>query len=288
MLEHEKNLKPEIQKALDMIVPDESSKDRMYLEIMRRGAVQETKAKKKPWYMRWQISAGICTAAMACVIVAAASLHSKIPVDAPGELSVVTPSETSAVADIVGTETTAVFTEGQTQTQTSVAAIEQTTVTAAMTAAAVKTTPAKQAAPVQTEAPVPVKKPAATAATAEPKPVQTTALPQETIPVPTDNAVDTTPAETTMTAAMTSDVPLRQNIYLYYELNYRDINYCTQYETISGSQLTYLGPGVTSGADVDDMHTVLIYAIDGVDASQQLAVQYAGETAFYIFHAVTE
>ena len=73
-------LKKCLRQTMEQIQPDEETKKRMYLEIMRRASAAENAKtaaqKKRPWYLRWQTSTGICTAALLCVVIAAASIHS--------------------------------------------------------------------------------------------------------------------------------------------------------------------------------------------------------------------
>ena len=61
--QEDEKLERRLHQVMEQIQPDEDAKDRMYLEIMRRASVAETPpAKPKPWYLRWQTSAGACTA----------------------------------------------------------------------------------------------------------------------------------------------------------------------------------------------------------------------------------
>ena len=74
--QEDEKLERRLHQVMERIQPDEDAKDRMYLEIMRRASVAETPpAKPKPWYLRWQTSAGACTAALLCVVVVAAAVH---------------------------------------------------------------------------------------------------------------------------------------------------------------------------------------------------------------------
>ncbi len=288
----------EIKNALDHIAPDKAAVDRMYLEIMRRAASQEAVPQKKPWYLRWQTSAGVCTAAMACVVVLVAFLHGRMPVDIMGELPVVTPSEVSEESSEIHMQT------GTKVSEKAIVTAETTTV--------VVTSAAKQ-----TKAVAEIDDSSDVQQCTETVPVQTVpaALPQTSFVNTTPNVPETRPAVTTVltkktTAAMqtaetvqttaaplteeagnatgSEEIPIRQNIYLYYTLMYNGIRYNTQYVSISGNKLDYIGPGVTKGDDVEDTHTVLIYAIKGDDTSRHLAVQYVGETNYYIFTAVAE
>lgn len=304
MPNHEEQMERRLQQALEQVKPDEAAKDRMYLEIMRRAASQET-VKKRPWYLRWQTSAGICTAALVCVVVAAASLHGRMPQGGTEQLQVVTP-ETVTTAAVSEEATTGTALEDQTelrteavtaahsdteavQTQTaasgaayaeteSAAVLEgnQTAVTGQVPGQVHRqttTVPAAVTTAAQTEVP---------AAETTAKSGVTTAPGQE---LSTDPAATTAPTESNDMPETHTDIPIRQNIYLYYKLTWDGVRYDTQYAETAGKGLEYLGYGVTSGAETDGTYTVLIYAMEGVDPAQQLAVQYAGEDAYYIFTA---
>ena len=66
-------LKKCLRQTMEQIQPDEETKKRMYLEIMRRASAADNAKtaaqKKRPWYMRWQTSTGICTAALLCDLI---------------------------------------------------------------------------------------------------------------------------------------------------------------------------------------------------------------------------
>ncbi|MGN1404080.1 MAG: hypothetical protein ACI4XB_07155, partial [Ruminococcus sp.] len=271
MPNHEEQMERRLQQALEQVKPDEAAKDRMYLEIMRRAASQET-VKKRPWYLRWQTSAGICTAALACVVVAAASLHGRMPQGGTEQLQVVTPetvttgavSEEAASGTVSGEQTefrtetvTAVQSDTeavQTQAEASDAAYAETESAAvpkadqpAVTGQAPgqvqrQTTTAAPAAvttAVQTEAP---------AAETTAKSGETTASEQETSAAP---AVTTAQTDSDDLQETHTDIPIRQNIYLYYKLTWDGVRYDTQYVQTTGKGLEYLGYGVTSGAETD-------------------------------------
>lgn len=129
-------------------------------------------------------------------------------------------------------------------------------------------------------------------------PAVTTAVPQTSKPAETTRAAETSKKADIVTTAApvvttlpetskeqeTETVPIRQNIYLYYKLIWRNNPYDTNYDEVPGGVLdNYLGYGVTQGSDVDDTYTVLIYSITGVDPRQQVAVQYVGEEKYYVF-----
>lgn len=294
MPNHEEQMERRLLQALEQIKPDEAAKDRMYLEIMRRAASQET-VKKRPWYLRWQTSAGVCTAALACVVVAAASLHGRMPQGGTEQLQVVTPETVTTAA--VFEETVSTASEDQMEHQTETVTVVQSDTEAAQTKTAASgatdvvtesvTVQEENQAAVTGQVPGQVHRQTTTACAAVTTAAETTAKSGGTIASAQDPPTD--PVETTALTNNTgmpethTDIPIRQNIYLYYKLTWNGIRYDTQYAETTGKELEYLGYGVTSGAEADGTYTVLIYAMEGIDPTQQLAIQYAGEDAYYIF-----
>ena len=76
-------LKKCLRQTMEQIQPDEETeKPDVSGDHARASAAENAKTaaqKKRPWYLRWQTSTGICTAALLCVVIAAASIHSKMP-----------------------------------------------------------------------------------------------------------------------------------------------------------------------------------------------------------------
>lgn len=288
--QEDEKLERRLHQVIERIQPDEDAKDRMYLEIMRRASVAETPpAKPKPWYLRWQTSAGACTAALLCVVVVAAAVHGRMPQGGTGQLDIVSPTVTTQASELPADTEQPDETETRPQTETGVTvhSAEITAGTAAGNASAVaesSTVPAEDEI-VSPEITVPQKP-----QQQETQPVVTTAAPQTTAAATTVPKAETTAAPETVTeppattASSVETVPIRQNIYLYYKLTWEGNPYDTDYMEVSSSSLDqYLGYGVTRGNDVEDTYTVLIYSIVGVDPVQQVAVQYAGEEKYYVF-----
>lgn len=288
--QEDEKLERRLHQVMERIQPDEDAKDRMYLEIMRRASVAETPpAKPKPWYLRWQTSAGACTAALLCVVVVAAAVHGRMPQGGTGQLDIVSPTVMTQASELPADTEQPDETETRPQTETGVTvhSAEITAGTAAGNASAVaesSTVPAEDEI-VSPEITVPQKP-----QQQETQPVVTTAAPQTTAAATTVPKAETTAAPETVTeppattASSVETVPIRQNIYLYYKLTWEGNPYDTDYMEVSSSSLDqYLGYGVTRGNDVEDTYTVLIYSIVGVDPVQQVAVQYAGEEKYYVF-----
>lgn len=99
--QEDEKLERRLHQVMEQIQPDEDAKDRMYLEIMRRASVAETPpAKPKPWYLRWQTSAGACTAALLCVVVVAAAVHGENAAGGTGQLDIVSPTVTTQASEL--------------------------------------------------------------------------------------------------------------------------------------------------------------------------------------------
>ena len=277
--QEDEKLERRLHQVMEQIQPDEDAKDRMYLEIMRRASVAETlPAKPKPWYLRWQTSAGACTAALLCVVVVAAAVHGRMPQGGTGQLDIVSPTVTTQASELPAD--TEQPDETETRPGNASAAAESSTV------------PAEDeiVSPVSPEITVPQKpqqqetQPVVTTAALQTKPVQTTAAATTVPKAETTAAPETVTEPPATTASSVETVPIRQNIYLYYKLTWEGNPYDTDYMEVSSSSLDqYLGYGVTRGNDVEDTYTVLIYSIVGVDPVQQVAVQYAGEEKYYVF-----
>lgn len=109
--QEDEKLERRLHQVMERIQPDEDAKDRMYLEIMRRASVAETPpAKPKPWYLRWQTSAGACTAALLCVVVVAAAVHGRMPQGGTGQLDIVSPTVTTQASELPATTASSVET----------------------------------------------------------------------------------------------------------------------------------------------------------------------------------
>lgn len=264
--QEDEKLERRLHQVMEQIQPDEDAKDRMYLEIMRRASVAETPpAKPKPWYLRWQTSAGACTAALLCVVVVAAAVHGRMPQGGTGQLDIVSPTVTTQASELPADTEQPDETETRPQTETGVTVHSPEI-----------TVPQK---PQQQET-----QPVVTTAAPQTKPVQTTAAATTVPKAETTAAPETVTKPPATTASSVETVPIRQNIYLYYKLTWEGNPYDTDYMEVSSSSLDqYLGYGVTRGNDVEDTYTVLIYSIVGVDPVQQVAVQYAGEEKYYVF-----
>lgn len=226
--QEDEKLERRLHQVMERIQPDEDAKDRMYLEIMRRASVAETPpAKPKPWYLRWQTSAGACTAALLCVVVVAAAVHGRMPQGGTGQLDVVSPTVTTQASELPADTAQPDETETRPQTETTVAETGVTVHSAGNASAAAKssTVPAEDeiVSPVSPEITVPQKpqqqetQPVVTTAALQTKPVQTTAA---ATTVPKAETVTEPPATT---ASSVETVPIRQNIYLYYKLTWEEI-----------------------------------------------------------------
>lgn len=95
-------LKKCLRQTMEQIQPDEETKKRMYLEIMRRASAAENAKtaaqKKRPWYLRWQTSTGICTAAL-LLRGDRCGVHPQQDADGTNQLEVVLPAAVTTAAE---------------------------------------------------------------------------------------------------------------------------------------------------------------------------------------------
>lgn len=180
--QEDEKLERRLHQVMEQIQPDEDAKDRMYLEIMRRASVAETPpAKPKPWYLRWQTSAGACTAALLCVVVVAAAVHGRMPQGGTGQLDIVSPTVTTQASELPADTEQPDETETRPQTEITAAETGVTVHSAGNASAAAEssTVPAEDEI-VSPEITVPQKpqqqetQPVVTTAAPQTKPVQTT------------------------------------------------------------------------------------------------------------------
>ena len=301
----EERLECQLRCAIAHIHPDEKAKDRMYAKVMQRASSAQVLKKQRTIRQNWwKISSGVGIAALTFAVVSLGGLHQRLVQDTGEQLQVLdtVPQQTST--ENVETQPAAMHATEGIMTQTTAAAMDMTdseTISTAqehgsVSAMANATYTATSVQQVQGQ------NGGETSCTVVEldKTVTTTAPYQATQPITQTTALKTTetavaglqtkPTQTetalvTKETTVQSTVPIRQNIYLYYKLTWNNIKYDTSYEVVSGNVLDqYLGYGVTHGEDVDDTFTVLIYTIKGVDPSQQLAVQYAGEVNYYLFN----
>ncbi|MFR3812035.1 MAG: hypothetical protein ACLTXT_06205 [Ruminococcus callidus] len=197
-------------------------------------------AEERPRYLRWQTSTGTCTAALLCVVIAVASIHSKMP-DGTNQLEVVPPA---AVTTAVEPEERLTLRQNRGDRETTLPK------TASDADAAVQYSANTEMKPLQknreifrVEGPADTQRRRLQKANA----CGNTVVPQTSKPAgrPVQRRLEESDIVTTAAPVVTTlprpqragneTVPIRQNIYLYYKLIWRNNPYDTNYDEVPGS-----------------------------------------------------
>ncbi len=273
-----------IKKAYDSITPDSTAKERMLRNIMAKSEElkQEVSAEpqKAPWYIRLKTPIGFCTAAMACAMVFTIALTDPAIVKNGGSRQQMLETQTAQTTE--QPKITTIAAEMQNTTYTTSLLTGDTT---AVTEAADETEIVVSTAVPPTTAPV-VHSSLTTDAAAE---LTTTA--EEIMTTTTAEMVVTTEtsAETvTTTTEVTTNPSLYGDLYDFNLVTWAGRSYATDYVVADYSQLSgkHLGSGVATGENAEGIYTILLYELQGVPVEEGFAVQYAGQTAYYIFYSI--
>ncbi len=300
----------EIKKAWDCLTPDEEAKNRMLQGIMAKAAAmeQEESAKpeeKTPWYIRLRVPMGFSAAAMACaMVVTFAAGNSAIMNNGSSR------QELLGTKPVSGMHTTDALAPAETTQTTTAASVEAIRTTAAIEAAKASFTTVTSAL---TEAPIDntiITNSTETEAFVETKPIVSNVVTSPTSQMVTSSITTegsvTTPAATTsetqaQTTVLTSDTTVKTttvgttasypslygDMYDFNHVSWAGLNYDTAYETIEYMELeNHLGSGIAVGDAVDGSYTILLYKVKDMPIEKGLAVQYAGQTEYYLFYCV--
>ncbi len=302
----------DIKKAWDHLTPDEDTKERMLKAIIAQSAATEPEKSAEPmhvpWYVRFRIPMGISAAAMACAMVVTLAVGNPTlmnnggsrqellrtqPVSGMHTTVPVASARTGASAS--ETEVTGENISGTTQTTFTMISSEFTELSLDnfLNESSAVTETVTTPKPVVSEVVTSPTDPAVASSITTAAPVTTLATVTETIaemPV-TETSVVTettqkTEAETTI--ATTTHLPsLYGNVYDFNHVTWSGLSYDTAYETVPyESLIDYLGSGVAVGDTVNGAYTILLYEIKGVPVERGFAVQYSGQSDYYLFYCV--
>lgn len=293
----------EIKRAWDRLTPDEETKERMLSAILEKSAAmeQETSAKPvgTPWYVRLRIPMGVSAAAMACAVIVTLAVGNPLLVNngssrqellgtQPVSGMHTTEPVVSAYTGTCAADTEAAWASETMQTTSHTTAETDFTETSLdiflKEGGTVLETSAFQKPMVSAAVTTPTEMPAASSdTTAAPATTWTTVTEMTEI----QTTQTETAAETTANSNETSPPSLYGNLYDFNHVSWSGLSYDTAYETVSYEELeNFLGSGVAVGDTVDGSYTILLYEIHGMPVERGLAVQYAGQNAYYLFYCV--
>lgn len=275
----------EIKKAFECLTPDDAAKERMLQGIMAKSAAMKHEASAEPetapWYVRFRAPIGFCAAAMACAMVFTIAVSNPAIVQNGSSrqqfLATRPAAAVTTAARVTETSVTTEATEAQSIAYTTSPLTGGTTAATSTEAAEETETVVSTATPPTTE---PVVHSSLTTETSE--------APQTTT---VTEAVITTSASAETVTTIT-EVSIKQSLYGdLYDFNlvtWAGRSYATDYAVADYSRLSgkHLGSGVAMGENADGFYTILLYELEGVPVEEGFAVQYAGQTAYYIFYSI--
>lgn len=279
----------DIKKAFESLTPSDDAKERMLKAIIAKSAaapdVKPAKTESTPWHIRLKVPIGVCTAAMACAAAFAITLLN------PGLLN------NDKTDNFVGTqpfcENTDIFTS---------TAITEPVTQASETALTVKKSGGMAACAAMTTDCITknVKEEISfteTVMSQKPADVSTTIITETTAATTTSVKTTENPANTTTLTKSTDHTEtsdesnstgssLYGNLFDFRSITWAGISYSTDYiETSYDNINSFLGSGAAVNYETNKVYTVLIYELKNVPIEKGFAVQYIGQSNYYVFYS---
>lgn len=270
--------------------PDEAAKERMKQAILQKMQAEtpQTASKKSPFFLqRCSFGTFARAAALCCmtVTVALAGLHltdrrtaELLPEPSVSEQSAKTTTPHTLPAQTTTTLQVQTTTKTQTTLQTTASAVKQT-VTASKTTA------------VQTAEPPAaiIEEPDAGIEEPPEEPIQTEPICTEPAPVLTTTAVETNAIEEPETTTTTfRGVATYGSLFDFQYARWNGVHYQTDYSAVSYEDLDDLaGFSVAIQSESDRVYTILVYPLKGYSIQDCIAVQYAGDSDYFYFYAIS-
>lgn len=275
----------------DNLNPDEAAKERMKQAILQKMQAEtpQTASKKPPFFLqRCSFGTFARAAALCCmtVTVALAGLHltdrrtaELLPEPSVSEQ----PTETTTPHTLPAQTTTTLQVQTTTKTQTTL----QTTASAAkQMVTASKTTTVQTAEPpaaIIEEPDTGIEEPSK-------EPIQTEPICTEPEPVLTTTAAETSAIEApeTTTTTIFRGVETYGSLFDFQYARWNGVHYQTDYATVSYEDLDDLaGFSVAIQSESDRVYTILVYPLKGYSIQDCIAVQYAGDSDYFYFYAIS-
>ncbi len=275
----------EIKRAFEEITLGDEPRERMLKEIMAQSTAmrQDASAKREtiPWYVRFKAPMGFCGAAMACALMFTIAVSNPAVVSNNNDRQQIVATQPVTIT----TTAPAVKTASSGSSKTEFAAV-QTTASSRTTEAVSKTITVTEATTTVSTAETvisPTVKPVVSSLT-------TTGASAELITTATVTEVTTQAVSSTATEVTTIGTTFPSLYGNYFDFNnvtWAGRSYATDYvETDYAVLADCIGSGVATGDKAMGSYTILLYRLEGVPVENGFAVQYAGQTAYYIFYSV--
>lgn len=275
----------------DNLNPDEAAKERMKQAILQKMQAEtpQTASKKPPFFLqRCSFRTFARAAALCCmtVTVALAGLHltdrrtaELLPAPSVSEQS----AETTTPHTLPAQTTVALQTQTTTKTQITP---QTTTATAKQTATVSKTTTVQTAEPPSAI----IEEPDTGIEEPTEEPIQTEPICTEPEPVLTTTAAETSAIEApeTTTTTIFRGVETYGSLFDFQYARWNGVHYQTDYATVSYEDLDDLaGFSVAIQSESDRVYTILVYPLKGYSIQDCIAVQYAGDSDYFYFYAIS-
>lgn len=278
----------DIKKAFESLTPSDDAKERMLKAIIAKSAaapdVKPAKTESTPWHIRLKVPIGVCTAAMACAAAFAITLLN------PGLLN------NDKTDNFVGTQpfcenantfTSTAITEPVTQASETALTMKKSggmpafaTVTTGCIAETVKTE-ISFTGTVMSQKTADVLTTTMAETTAATTSVKTTENPANT----TTLTESTDHTETSDESNSTGN-SLYGNLFDFRSIMWAGISYSTDYTETSYDNInSFLGSGAAVNYETNKVYTVLIYELKNVPIEKGFAVQYIGQSNYYVFYS---
>lgn len=193
------------------------------------------------------------------------------------------PAETTTPHTLPAQTTATLQTQTTTKTQTQTAL--QTTATAKQTV----TSPVMTEQTVASSAAA-IEKPDAGIKEPSKEPIQTEPIYTEPEPVLTTTAVETSAIEApeTTTTTIFRGVETYGSLFDFQYARWNGVHYQTDYSAVSYEDLDDLaGFSVAIQSESDRVYTILVYPLKGYSIQDCIAVQYAGDSDYFYFYAIS-
>lgn len=277
----------DIKKAFESITPDNEAKERMLKAIMEKSQAASENASAKPentpWYVKFKAQIGVCSAAAVCAAVFALTVISPGIKDIGDTNNFVVPKPSEEIA-----ATQAAVTGITTGTDKEDAALTVAYTTSVSENHQQGENTSKNTTNVSKVLCVTdahhsdiVTKAVNTTTAASPLLTTNTTTPSTETHTETSSVSAETSTETTV-----SSYGLYGNLFDFSHVTWAGKSYSTDYAETSYSKIkNILGSGVAMD-DEGNTYTILLYSIDGVPVEDGLAVQYIGNTNYYVFYCI--
>lgn len=270
----------DIKKAFESLTPSNEAKERMLKAIIEKSAaapdIELTKTESTSWHIRLKVPIGVCTAAIACAAAFAITLLNPGIVNNDKTDNFVA---TQPFCESTEAFTSTAITKSTTQTSETDLIVKKSGGMAAFAAMTTNVT----TEPIRTEI----------SFTKTDADVPTTIITETTSATTsfkttenTTTAAESTDHTETSSESNPSNSSLYGNLFDFRSITWAGVSYSTDYIEISYDNINgFLGSGAAVNYETNKVYTVLLYELKNVPIEKGFAVQYIGQSNYYVFYS---